>query len=212
MTLAVEDQFTVVDELDAVLGGEGFCAGADEVDVRAFVEDEAGGLDGVAEVFDAGYAAGAQGGSVHEEGVELNATLAGEEAAPAGVEGGVVFEDGDGGFYGVGGAAAFFEDGVAGSEGLGDAALVVFGHLRGDGPSAAVDDEGRDSGWGLGGHVQCTGYSGWRRPLEGWRDDFPVRVEQAAISRMISRMISSMISRMISSMISRMISSKGKHK
>ncbi len=43
-------------------GGEGFGAGADEVDVGAFVEDEAGGLDGVAEAFDAGYAAGAEGG------------------------------------------------------------------------------------------------------------------------------------------------------
>jgi hypothetical protein len=72
---AVEDQFCVVDEGHAVLVGEGFCAGADEVNVGAFVEHEAGGLDGVAEVFDAGYAAGAEGVAVHEQRVELDATL-----------------------------------------------------------------------------------------------------------------------------------------
>jgi hypothetical protein len=108
--------------------------------VGAFIEDQAGGLDGVAEVFDARYAAGAEGISVHEQGIELDATLAGQEAAAASVEGGIVFEDGDGGFYGVGGGAAFFEDGVAGREGLSYAALVVFGHLWRDGPGAAVDD------------------------------------------------------------------------
>ena len=35
--------------------------------------------------------------AVHEQGVELHAAVAGEEAAASGVEGVVVFEDGDGG-------------------------------------------------------------------------------------------------------------------
>ena len=144
---AVEDEFGVVDEGHAVGLGEGFGAGAYEVDVWAFVEDEAGGLDGIAEVFDAGYAAGAEGGSVHEEGVELDAAVSGEEGAAAGVEGGVVFEDGDGGFYGVGGGASTGEDGVAGGEGVGNAALVVCGHFRGDGPGTAVDQEDWGSSW-----------------------------------------------------------------
>ena len=108
-------------------------------------------------MFDAGDAAGSEGGAVHEEGVELDAAFAGEEGAATGVEGGVVFEDGDGGFDGVGGAAAVFENGVAGGEGVGDAALVVFGHLRWDGPGAAVDEQ--DGSAGLHGH--STGYREW---------------------------------------------------
>ena len=52
-----------------LLGGEALGSGADEVDVGGFFEDEAGGLDGVAEALDAGYAAGAEVGSVHHEGV-----------------------------------------------------------------------------------------------------------------------------------------------
>ena len=137
---AVQDQVGVVDEGHAVGLGELLGADADEVDMGAFFEDQAGGLDRVAEALDAGYATGFHAAAVHEQGVKLDAAVGGEEAAAAGVEGGVVFEDGDGGFYGVGGGAAFFEDGVAGREGLGYAALVVFGHLRGDGPCAAVDD------------------------------------------------------------------------
>jgi hypothetical protein len=114
-----------------VAGGEGFRARSDEVDVGAFVEDEAGGLDGVAEAFDAGYAAGAEGGSVHEEGVELDAAFGGEEAAAAGVEGGVVFEDGDGGFDGVGGGASPIRGWRSRWRGRGLLRLVVFGHFRG---------------------------------------------------------------------------------
>jgi len=134
--------------------GEGFGTCSYEVDVRAFVEDEAGGLDGVAEVFDAGYAAGAEGGSVHQKGVELNAAFAGEETAASGVEGGVVFEDSYGGFHGVGRGAAFFEDLIAGGESLGYSALVVFGHFCWDGPGTAVDEE---SGF-AGRHDDTSGY------------------------------------------------------
>ena len=76
VALAIEDEFGVVDQGHAVLVGEIFGSCADEVDMRALVEDEAGGLDGVAEAFDAGYSAGAKRGAVHEEGVELDAALA----------------------------------------------------------------------------------------------------------------------------------------
>ena len=106
LALAGDDELGVVDEAHAVLGGEALGASADEVDVRGFVEDEAGGLDGVAQALDAGDAAGAEVGAVHEQGVELDAAVAGEEGAAAGVEGVVVFHDGDGGFDGVDGGAA----------------------------------------------------------------------------------------------------------
>ena len=102
-------------------GGELLCAFCDEVDVRGLLEDEAGGLDGVAEALDTGDAAGFHAVAVHEEGVELDAAVGGEEAAATGVEGGVVFKDGDGGFNGVEGGTAAGEDAVAGFEGVADA-------------------------------------------------------------------------------------------
>ena len=134
------------------------CAGADEVDMRAFFEDKTGGLDGVAEAFDTGDAAGFHAAAVHEEGVELDAAVGGEEAAAAGVEGGVVFKDGDGGFNGVECGTAEGEDAVAGFEGVANAGLVGGCGVGGDGPGAAVDDEdgvvsGGGSHW-----IQITGY------------------------------------------------------
>jgi hypothetical protein len=122
--LAVEDQFGIVDEGHAVGVGKLLRAGADEVDVRALFEDEAGGLDGVAEAFDTGHAASLHAAAVHEEGVELDAAVGGEKAAAAGVEGGVVFEDGDGCFDGIEGRAAAREDGIAGFKGVADTGFV----------------------------------------------------------------------------------------
>ena len=107
--------------------------------MRAFFEDETRGLDGVAETLDAGDATGAKGGSIHEEGVELDAAIGGEKAASAGVEGWVVFEDGDGGLDGIDGGAAPAQDGIAGFKSAQDAALVIFGHFRRDGPGSSVD-------------------------------------------------------------------------
>ena len=65
-TFAVEDQFRIVDEGHAVGVGELLRAGADEIDVRALFKDEAGGLDGIAEAFDTGHAAGFHAAAVHE--------------------------------------------------------------------------------------------------------------------------------------------------
>ena len=137
-----EDELGVVDEGHAVGLGEAFRAFSNKVDVRASFEDEASGADGVAEALDAGDAAGFHASAIHEEGVELDAAVGGEEAAAAGVEGGIVFEDGDGGFDGVEGGAADGEDGITGFEGGTDAGLVGGGGFGGDGPCAAVNEEG----------------------------------------------------------------------
>jgi len=142
--------------------GKGFRSWTDEVDVGTFVEDEAGGLDGIADALDAGDAAGAKGGAVHDKGVELDAAVASEEGAAAGVEGGVVFEGGDGGLDGVECGAAVVEDAPALLEGIEDALLVGIEEVRGDVPGAAVDEEdGRTGGrWGRrtghGGKEDCT--------------------------------------------------------
>ena len=129
--------------------GEALRAFSDKVDVRRLLQDEACGLDGVAQMFDAGDTAGFHAAAIHDEGVELDAAVGGEEAAAAGVEGGVVFKDGDGGFNGVDGGAAEGEDGVASFKGAADTGLVGGCGIGGNGPGAAVDEEGGVvSGWG----------------------------------------------------------------
>jgi hypothetical protein len=100
---AREDEFAVGDEGHAVGCSELLGAFTNKVDVWRFLKNEAGGLYGVAQAFDAGDATGFHAATVHEECVELDAAVGGEKAATAGVEGGVVFEDGDGGLDGVDG-------------------------------------------------------------------------------------------------------------
>jgi hypothetical protein len=99
--LAVENQLGVVDEGHAVGVGELLCASTDEIDVLALFQDQAGGLNGVAKMLDAGHAASFHAAAVHEKGVELNASVGSQEAATAGVEGGVVFEHGNGRFNSI---------------------------------------------------------------------------------------------------------------
>jgi len=67
LTLAVEDQFGVVDEGHAVGLGKLLGASADKIDVLAVFEDQAGGMNGIAEAFDAGHAASLHAATVHEE-------------------------------------------------------------------------------------------------------------------------------------------------
>lgn len=139
--LAIEDQLGVIDEGHAVRLGEGFGAGADEVNVMALVEDEARGLDGVADALDAGDAAGAHGGSVHDEGVKLDAAVASEEAAAAGIKGRIVFHCGNGGLDGVDGGGAALEETPAFLECVKDALFVSFEQVGRNVPGAAVNEE-----------------------------------------------------------------------
>jgi hypothetical protein len=74
---AIEDQLDVVNERHAVGVGKLLSASADEVYVGTVFEDEASGLDGVAEALDTGYAARSQVATVHEQGVKLNVAAGG---------------------------------------------------------------------------------------------------------------------------------------
>ena len=144
--LAVEDEFGVVDEGHAVAGDEGFGVGSNEVDVRALLKDDARGLDGVAKVLDTGNAAGLHASAVHEEGIELDAAIGGEEGATTGVEGGVIFEDGDGGFDGIEGRTAAGQNGIAGGEGMLYAGEMFGFGVGGNGPCTAVHQKDGERG------------------------------------------------------------------
>jgi hypothetical protein len=140
---AVEDELGVVDEGHAVGLGEGFGAGADEVDVRALLENDARGVDRIANTLDAGDATGLHAAAVHEESIELHAAVGSEEATASGVEGGVVFKDGDGCLDGIDGCAAAGQDFMAGFESAAHAGFVGGGICVGDGPGASVNEERR---------------------------------------------------------------------
>jgi SH3-like domain-containing protein len=101
--------------------GEPLRTFTNKVDMWRLLKDKAGGLNGVTQALDAGDAAGFHAAAVHEERVELDAAVGGEKAAAASVEGGVIFEDGDGGFNGIEGGPASGEDGVARFESFADA-------------------------------------------------------------------------------------------
>jgi len=138
---AREDEFAVRDEGHAVGGGKTLGTFTNKINVRRLLKDEAGGLDWVAQSFDTGDAAGFHAAAIHKKSVELDAAVGGEKAATAGVKGGVIFEDGNGGFDGVDCETTAREDGVTSFEGAADAGLVGFGCVGGDCPCAAMDKE-----------------------------------------------------------------------
>ena len=164
IALAVEDEFGVRDEGHAVGVGELLGAGADEVNVGTFFEDQAGGLNGIAEALDTGHTAGLHAAAVHEERVELNAAIGGEKAAASGIEGGIVLEDGDGGFNGVESRTTAREDCVAGFKGAANAGFMGASGVGGDGPCSTVNEESRGVS-GSGHLIIVEHWAGERRAL-----------------------------------------------
>jgi len=88
----------------------------DKHHVRAIFEDFAGDLNGILDVLQSSGGAGAKRRTVHDDGVALHVAVQIEVRAVTGVEGGIVFQNHDGGFDGVECGAAVGEDGPAGSE------------------------------------------------------------------------------------------------
>jgi hypothetical protein len=109
--------------------------------MRALFEDQTGCLNGIAEALDACYAASLHAAAVHEERIKLNTAVRGEKAASAGVEGGVVFKDGDGGFNRIEGGCAAREKSIAGFQGFANTGQVSGSGVGWDGPCATVNDE-----------------------------------------------------------------------
>jgi hypothetical protein len=109
--------------------------------VGAFFEDGTSGSNGVFDAVKAGNGAGAERGGVHDDGVALDLAIEIEVGAVAGVEDGVVLEDGDGGFDGVERVAAARENGPAGLKSAETAGLAGVDGVVGDVPGTAVEDE-----------------------------------------------------------------------
>ena len=146
------DAFAFVDEVfgraerDAVFGGEFFGACRDDHHVFGMFENLAREAYGIADPFDGGDRAGFQRGAVHDDGVELDAAFGIEMRAEARVEYRIVFENYDGGFDCVGGAAAGGENFPSRFERASNAGAAIVDGLVRDIPCAAVDDQGRFHG------------------------------------------------------------------
>jgi hypothetical protein len=84
-------------------GGLGEALGSlrKEHHVRAGFPNFAGEADGIFEALETRGGSGAESGAVHDDGVAFDLAIEIEMGAEAGVEGGIVLEDDDGGFDGV---------------------------------------------------------------------------------------------------------------
>jgi hypothetical protein len=157
--LAVEHEIAVVNEFHAVGGSECFGAGSDEVDMGALFENEAGGENGILDALDTGHATGFHATAVHEEGIELNASVGGKKTASSCVESGVILENDNGRLNSIESGASPGQDRVPGFKSAADAGFVGERVRGGNGPGATVNDE-NGSVRGTGCHVPIVVHSG----------------------------------------------------
>jgi hypothetical protein len=145
--LGGRDEIFGIAKGNALRVDEAFGALGDQHHVGTFFEDGASGLDGIFDAAETGDGAGAERGGVHDDGVTFDLAIEIEVGAVAGVEDGVVLEDGDGGFDGVEGVAAAGENGPAGSKSAETTGFAGVDGVVGDVPGTAVEDEGGAHFW-----------------------------------------------------------------
>jgi hypothetical protein len=122
-----------------VLGGEALGAFTNKINVGTLAENLAGGANWIAKMLDASDTAAAEGGAFHDEGIELHAAIAIEEAATAGVESFVILKNHDCFFDSVEGGASLLEHGPAGAERVAHTVEVRIHHVVGDRPGAPMN-------------------------------------------------------------------------
>jgi hypothetical protein len=139
--LGFADHFLGLAQFDAVFNGEALRAIGDEHHVRAVLENFARELDGILDAMQVGGGAGAKRGAVHHDGVAFDVPVEIEMRAVAGIEGGIILENHDGGFDGVQSGAAKRKNGPAGGERAAAAGVAGFDGVVGNVPRAAVNDK-----------------------------------------------------------------------
>lgn len=107
----------------------------------AGVEDFASKVNGIPDALDGSDSARLERGAVHDDGVELNATIPIEMRADSSVENNVIFEDSDCGFNSVERRAILSEYFATGFEGALDARAAIRDGSIGNVPCSTVDDE-----------------------------------------------------------------------
>ena len=97
-------------------------------------------------MLDTSHTTGAESGAVHDEGVELDFSVAIQKAAASGVEGLVVFHDDDGFLDGIECRAAALEHAPSCGQRIVHTADVGVDHVVRHSPGAAVNNQHR-IGW-----------------------------------------------------------------
>src|ERR1022692_1734893 len=131
-----------------MFGGKALSAFGYEINMWAFAENLASRANWIAQTFDTTDATATEGRPVHDESVELNFSIAVEEAAAAGVEGFVIFHYDDGFFDRVERGTAAFEGAPSGASSVAHTVEVRLDHVVGNGPRTAMYDQNR-IGWHL---------------------------------------------------------------
>ena len=88
-------------------------------------------------------ATGAQSFAIHHKSIKLDPSVAGEEAATAGIEGFVIFHGNDRGFDGGKSVFPVCQQLPSGGHGGANTALVGLDHVIWDRPGATMDDQHR---------------------------------------------------------------------
>ncbi len=141
LDLAFNDQIFVAAQLYAVLTGKTLRAIRDKIDVGALFQHQTGDSNGIANVLHAAYSAGAQGVSIHHQGIKLHGAIASEKAASSSIEGIVVFHGDDCSFNSVHGGAAPLQQTPPKVEGLANSVEMGLDHVIGNGPGAAMNHQ-----------------------------------------------------------------------
>ena len=98
---------------------------------------------GLRNALHAAHASAAQGGAVHDEGIELHFAVAIQKAAAAGIESLVIFHDDHGFLHRVERRSAAFEHPPARSHGIAHTVEMSFHHVIRNGPGAAMNYQNR---------------------------------------------------------------------
>lgn len=141
LALAIKDEFGVLNEGHAICMSELFSASADEVNVRALLEDETRGLNRIAEALYAGDSSCLHSSAIHDKRIKLDATVRGEEASPASIKGGIVFHNCNCSLDCVDRSAAASKHGVSGLKGVTNTGFMGSCSILGNCPCSAVDNQ-----------------------------------------------------------------------
>jgi hypothetical protein len=143
LVLRLANEFARVTQGDAVFFGESFRAFSHKHHVRTVFEDRPCEPDRIADALQGGDCPGAEGRSVHDDGVAFNVAIEIQMRAESGVENGLVFENENGCFNGVQRGTAAGKNRPAGFQRPAAAGIAGFDSFVGNIPSAAMNDERR---------------------------------------------------------------------
>ena len=142
-------------------GSECFGAGADEVDMGAFLKNEAGSQNGILDSLDTRHATRFHATAVHEKGIELDSTVGGKKTASTGVESWVILENHDGSLNSIESGASAGQDRVPGFKSACGHRLRARARRMPELPKHHREREGWDRAWN--GMSRAYGSSSGRR-------------------------------------------------